>query len=370
MSLMDYTVTVISTGAALLGLITGSLGTLAVVRKQSLIGDSVSHAALPGIVLAFILTGSKSPLIFTMGAIVVGWIGTLIVQFMVRNSRLKFDTALASMLSVFFGLGLMLISYLQKTPDASQAGLEKFLFGQAATLMRQDLFLMLVMGIVAFFLVILFWNVWKVMIFNPDYAQSIGIPVKLFDALLTFIQVIAIVIGLQIVGVVLMSAMLIAPAVAARHWSDKLGHMMIIAGVIGAVSSFAGATLSTQIAGLPTGPVITISVTLAVVFSVFFASGNGMLWKYISRRSRKRELSMKLLIKSFYELSLEHEEFSHPHDISVITLRLPDKYNLAGCLERGKNDGFIGNNGDKWFLTKKGLEYARKNENGGELYES
>ncbi len=367
---MDYTVAIISIGAALLGMISGSLGTLAVVRKQSLIGDSVSHAALPGIVLAFMLTGQKTPLIFIIGAVIVGWLGTLIVQFIVRNSKLKFDTALASMLAIFFGFGLMLISYLQKSPTASQAGLEKFLFGQAATLMQKDIVMMLVLGFVAFFLVLLFWKVWKVMIFNPEYAESIGIPVRFFDALLTFIQVIAIVIGLQIVGVILMSAMLIAPAVAARHWSDKLGNMMLIAGMVGAVSSFIGANLSTQIEGLPTGPIITISVTLAVVFSVFFAARNGLIWKYFAQRSQKKELSMKLLLKSFYELAKEHEDFSHGHDISVITLRLPEKYNVSGSLERGKNNGFIGMKKDKWYLTEKGLEFAKKVENGGELYES
>ncbi|MDK2952594.1 MAG: manganese/zinc/iron transport system permease protein, partial [Kosmotogales bacterium] len=90
---MNYTLLVISFGSAILGLISGSLGTLAVVRKQSLIGDAVSHAALPGIVLAFMFTGQKNALVLIIGAIAAGWLGTLLVQFIVRNSKIKFDTA-------------------------------------------------------------------------------------------------------------------------------------------------------------------------------------------------------------------------------------------------------------------------------------
>ncbi len=367
---MNYTVIIISLGSAILGLISGSLGTLAVVRKQSLLGDAVSHAALPGIILAFMFTGQKNSLVLIVGAIVAGWLGTLLIQFVVRNSKIKFDTALATLLSVFFGFGLMLLTYLQKNPKSSQAGLDKFLFGQAATLLIEDIITMVILGSAAFIIVLLFWKVWKVLSFDIEFAESIGIPTKFFDALLTFIIVIAIVIGLQIVGVILMSAMLIAPAVAARQWTDKLGMMTVIAGIFGSISGFLGAILSVFVKNLPTGPVVVIALSAAVIISVFFARKNGIIWKYFERKGNKKELSMKILLKSFYDLSLDHEDFDHPHDLSVIYIRLPKNQNIEKCLEKTANEGFILKRGTKWSLTLKGYEFVKSDILGGEMNES
>jgi manganese/zinc/iron transport system permease protein len=367
---MNYTLLVISFGSAILGLISGSLGTLAVVRKQSLVGDAVSHAALPGIVLAFMFTGQKNALVLIIGAIAAGWLGTLLVQFIVRNSKIKFDTALATLLSVFFGFGLMLLTYLQKKPKTAQAGLDKFLFGQAATLLINDIVIMIILGLAAFIIVLLFWKVWKVISFDIEYAESIGIPTRFFDALFKFIIVIAIVIGLQIVGVILISAMLIAPAVAARQWTDKLGQMTFIAGILGAISGFFGANLSVFIDNLPTGPVVVIALSTAVLISILFAKRNGIIWKYFERKSNKREISIKILLKSFYDLSLEHKNFDHPHDLSVISIRLPKNQNIKRCMEKTEEEGLIEKKGDKWALTLKGLNYIKSDIRGGEINES
>ena len=128
----DYTLRTVALGAAVLGLSSGSLGAFAVLRGQSLLGDAISHAALPGVALAFLLTGTKAPLVLVVGAGLAGWVGTLCVMAVVRRSRVPYDAALGIVLSVFFGLGMVLLTYIQSQPNASQAGLDTFLFGQAA----------------------------------------------------------------------------------------------------------------------------------------------------------------------------------------------------------------------------------------------
>ena len=213
----DYTLRIVALGSGLLGAVSGALGSLAVLRRQSLLGDAISHAALPGIVLAYLLTGSRSTLVLVLGAAVAGWIGTLVVIGIVGRTRLKEDSALGIVLSVFFGLGLVLLTYVQKLPDAGQAGLDRFLFGQAATLLARDVAVIAGLGGIAVAIMLLGWKEIKLLAFDRAFGTSLGFRMGRVDVMLTTIIVLAIVIGLQTVGVVLMSAMVVAPAAAARH---------------------------------------------------------------------------------------------------------------------------------------------------------
>jgi manganese/zinc/iron transport system permease protein len=249
--LFDYTLRTIALGAALLGIVSGALGSFALLRRQSLLGDAISHAALPGIALAFLFTGSKSPLVLLLGAAAAGWLGTVFISLVVRNSRIKTDGAMGLVLSVFFGFGLMLLTFIQKMPTAAQAGLDKFLFGQAATLLVPDVIVMSVLGAVAIALMVVFWKEFKLLTFDPDYCATMGFSVRLLDVLLTTLIVIAIVIGLQTVGVVLMSAMVVAPAAAARQWTDRMGRMVVLAAFIGALGGVLGAVVSASSSRLP-----------------------------------------------------------------------------------------------------------------------
>lgn len=208
----DYTLRTVALGAATLGIISGTLGSYAVLRKQSLLGDAISHAALPGIALAFLLTGSKSTVVLLIGAAIAGWLATLNMLSIVQTTRIKEDSALGLVLAVYFGLGLVLLTYIQKLPIATQAGLEKFLFGQAATLLESDVITMAIVGSVTIGITMLFWKEFKLLTFDVEFGASLGLPTRRLDILLTTLLVIAIVIGLQTVGVVLMSAMVIAPA--------------------------------------------------------------------------------------------------------------------------------------------------------------
>ncbi|MEX1055707.1 MAG: iron chelate uptake ABC transporter family permease subunit, partial [Rhodothermales bacterium] len=222
----DYTLRMVAMGSATLGIVSGALGTYAVLRGQSLLGDAISHAALPGIAIAFMLTGSKTPIVLMAGAGVAGWIATLLIMSITETTRLKYDTMLGIMLSVFFGVGLVLLTFIQRQPDATQAGLDTFLFGQAAALVFNDVLTMAVLGGAALIAVGLFWKQLKILSFDPEFGRTIGLRMKSVDVLLTTLLVIAIVIGLQTVGVVLMSAMIIAPAAAGRQWTNGLGKMM------------------------------------------------------------------------------------------------------------------------------------------------
>ncbi len=287
-----YTLIIVAIGAALLGTVSGALGTYAVLRRQSLLGDAISHAALPGIALAFILTGSKTSLILILGAAIAGWIGTLIILSIVRLTRIKYDSALALVLSTFFGFGLVLLTLIQRSGNANQAGLDTFIFGQAATLLKRDVLTIGILGGIALIIVFILWKELKLLIFDEGFAASIGFPTRGLDILLTSLLVIAIVLGLQAVGAVLMSAMIVAPAVAARQWTDKLNLMVILAAGFGALAGVSGTIISSASTYIPTGPMIILCATFCVGISIAFAPKRGLISDGIRQRRNKRNLKL------------------------------------------------------------------------------
>jgi manganese/zinc/iron transport system permease protein len=286
--LFDYTLRTVALGAATLGAVSGALGVYAVLRGQSLIGDAMSHAALPGICLAYLFTQSKMPLVLMAGAAATGWLATLGVMTVVRRSRVKYDSALALVLSVFFGIGLVLLTFIQRRPDAGQAGLDTFLFGQAAALVTSDVLTMAGLGAVALAGVGLFWKEFKLLSFDEAFGQSLGLPMQAIDVGLTTLIVVAIVIGLQAVGVVLMSAMIVAPPAAARQWTDRLGVMMGLSMLFGAAAGVAGTLVSSAVPNVPTGPTIVLCAGVIVVVSLFFAPHRGLLFRWLRRETPGR----------------------------------------------------------------------------------
>ena len=256
--LHDYTFQVVALGAALLGMASGLIGSFAVLRRQSLLGDVVSHAALPGIAAVFLMTGTKDTVWLLVGALCSGLTATGFIIGVVRYSRVKFDTALALGMSVFFGLGLVLLTYVQKIPNANQA----------AVLLKSDILVIAVTGAVLLALTLLFWKEFKLLSFDPEFARSLGLPTRSLDVLLSAMTVAAIIAGLQTVGVILMSAMLVAPAVAARQWTNRLGVMVGLAALFGAVSGVAGTLASSALPKLPAGPAIVVAADVLVLISL------------------------------------------------------------------------------------------------------
>lgn len=282
----DYTLRTVALGSAVLGAVSGALGAFAVLRRQSLMGDAISHAALPGVVLAFLISGSKDILALGAGALFTAWVGTMAMVFIRRRTRIKEDTALGLVLSVFFGVGMVLLTFTQRLPNAHQAGLDRFLFGQAAALLQRDVIYMAVFGGGALLLLALLWKEFKLVSFDPEFATGLGLPVRALDVLLTTLLAVAIVLGLQAVGVVLMSAMVVAPAAAARQWTDRLGSMVLLSALFGAISGVAGTLVSSLAAGLSTGPTIVLVASFIVLLSILFAPARGLVPAALRRRAR------------------------------------------------------------------------------------
>ncbi len=360
--LSDHTLRMVAFGSAVLGATSGVLGSFAYLRRQSLLGDMVSHAALPGIAIAFLITGAKSPLVLMAGAAAAGWLASIAVRHTVDRSRVPFDSALGMALAVFFGFGLVLLSYIQKQPNAAQAGLESFLFGQAASLLRRDVVTMAVLGFAVLAVVLLLWKELKLLSFDPDFAASTGLPVRRLDGLLTLLLVAAIVIGLQTVGVVLMSAMIVAPAAAARQWSRRLGPMAMIAAAVGVVSGVAGSVASAMVGRLPTGPSIVVALSVAVVVSLFAAPRRGLLWRWLRLGRIRREPDIDPVLMHLYALSLQHEaDPSHGHPVAVLRTMSPREIDVRRSLGRLQRLGLAEDSGsDLWAPTPSGRRRAER----------
>ena len=355
----DYTLRQVAIGSAMLGIVNGVLGSFAVLRKQSLLGDGISHAALPGIALAFLLTGSKSSLALLLGAAAAGWAGTLLIMSIVKHTRVKYDSALGLVLSVFFGFGLVLLTYIQKMPVATQAGLDKFLFGQAATLLRKDVVTIGILGGVVLVFLLLFWKEFKLVSFDPDFAFSLGFPVRILDVLLTTLLVIAIVIGLQTVGVVLMSAMVVAPAAAARQWTDRLGVMVAVSGIFGALAGVSGALVSSQAARIPTGPTIVLCASAIVFFSLLLAPNRGLAWGWVREQVNRRQLQTDAVLSDLYVLAIRHREPGHGHPTEVLRTMAHGHGGVDRSLKVLKERGLVQETGSgEWALTSLGMEEA------------
>jgi ABC-3 protein len=289
----SYTFRVVALGCSLLGGISAIIGTFAVLKRESLLGDGIAHASLAGVCLAFILTGKKELTVLLLGALIIGVICILLIYFIQLNSKVKFDSSIALMLSTFFGLGLVLLTYLKTVPGAKKAGLNRFIFGQASTLILRDIYFITSVGLILLILVLIFWKEIKISIFDKDYAKTLGINSDRIRLLVSIMIVINVITGIQVAGVVLMTSMLVAPSVAARQWSDKLSVVVLLGSIFGIISGFIGTSISTINVELPTGPLIILSLSLFVLVSLLF-SPRGIIKRYINIRRRNKEIINKM----------------------------------------------------------------------------
>lgn len=282
----DYTLRNVALGSAVLGIVSGVLGCFAVLRRQGLMGDALSHAALPGVCIAYMLTGSKASITLMIGAAIAGWIGMLIILQITRRTKIDPGSALGIVLTVFFGFGIVLLTVISKGNDANQAGLDKFLFGQAAALVTEQVVTMAVVGGMALLVVWVLFKEFKLLSFDPEFAGTLGLRTNVLGGLLTGLLVAAIVIGLNTVGVILMSAMLVAPAAAARQWTHSLSKMIGLSATFGAAAGIAGAIVSVLEKDVPTGPAIVVILGVIVIVSLLFGSAQGLAWDWMRRRKK------------------------------------------------------------------------------------
>lgn len=345
----------ITLGTAILGAICGMLGSFAVLRKQSLLGDAISHAALPGIAIAFLIMGAKDSNVLLLGALVSGLIGTFWIRGITTKTHLKSDTALGLILSLFFGFGMLLLTFIQKQPNANQAGLDTYLFGQAATLLEKDVWLMAIVAGICLLVLLVFWKEFKILLFDADYTKTLGFNTRFIDILITTFIVITIVLGLQTVGVILMSAMLLAPAAAARQWTNSLSVMIVLAAIFGAFSGVVGTGISASHSNLPTGPVIVLVAAGIVAISFIFSPQRGLLFREIRFRKNRNNIKMHKTLAFMYDIAKTHANISHPHAIKILN-------NFQGFSKKSLKEledlKYVKIHKQQWSLTQEGFEKA------------
>jgi manganese/zinc/iron transport system permease protein len=327
LSLRDFNTRVVVLGTMLLGLAGGLIGTFLLLRRRALVADAVSHATLPGIGLAFLImvaaggTGKSLPGLL-LGALVSGLLGMGLLLLLGRVSRLKEDTALGVVLSVFFGLGVAILGVIQKMSRGHAAGLESFIYGKTASMLASDATSMAVAAAVILVASVLLFKELSLLCFDPEFASTQGWPVGRLDALMMALVVAVTVIGLQSVGLILVVALLLIPAASARFWTDHLPAMTRISAGIGAVSGFAGAVLSALVPRLPAGAIIVVVASGAFVVSLVFGKARGMLGRVVSAVRFNDAVARQHLLRGLYELGAE------PHTVD------PDR--RAGGVPRGQ----------------------------------
>lgn len=353
---IDYPVIIALIGTGLIGITSGIISCYSVLKEQSLLGDAIAHAALPGLCIAFLLTLNKHPIILLAGAISAGLIGTLLISTIIQKSILKEDTALGIILSVFFGFGTLLLTMIQKIPTARQSGLDTYLFGNASSMLASDIAMMGLLSVMIIAITILCWKEFKCLIFDGDFFLTQGFSKTKSDIILTILTVVTIIIGLQTVGVILMSAMIIAPATAAKLWQKKLGPMMLLSVTFAIISGLLGVLISSATHRLPTGPTIVTIISVIVIFSLFF-SPEGIVIQWIQKQRNKRAIRINSILINLYTLAKTHDNLCHPHNIE--TLKVLGGIPPLHLLQKLERDGLIvHHNNHDWGLTETGISKA------------
>jgi manganese/zinc/iron transport system permease protein len=349
-----HTLRTVALGGGILGLVTGALGSFAVLRQEGLLGDALSHAALPGIAIAFLISGRELTALL-IGAGIAGWLGVLLVRAIVSTTRIKQDAAMAIVLSSFFAFGLALLAYIQGRDDASQAGLKSFIFGQAAAIVERDVWTIGLVGGAALLLMLVFWKEFKLITFDMAFARANGIPTRTLDLILSTLIVVAIVLGLQLAGVILMVGLLIAPAVAARQWTRKLEQMVVLAAIFGAASGASGAVVSAIDAGMPTGPLIIVAAVLIAFLSLAFAPERGIVWSQLKQRADRRAFAAQTMMRDLYRHCCSHDNMSQPTDEAML-VKLRGAAARAGLRDLAREGLAVMEAGTtQWRLTPDGV---------------
>lgn len=340
------------------------IGTFAYLRKRALIGDAVAHSLLPGICLGFMLAGNKDLIYLFLGAFTTGWISTYLVDFIVNRSKIKQDAAIGIVLSSFFALGVVLLTFIQNNGYVEQGGLNQFLFGQAAAINKAELKIFIIIFAIIIGAIILFYRSFILVAFNADYAKSIGLPVRTIEFLITSLTVLAIASGIQALGVVLMSALIVTPAAAARFWTHKLSRMLLIAVMFSVVSGLVGAYISFAYVKTPTGPWVVIILSLITLVSFVGSTKRGILARFLKARKNKAKILQENILKAIYHY---HEERNKEDRLDlrlasaeILKVRLFDTNDLQRGLNRLMRAGFLGKTKSAYYLTTTGMSESKR----------
>lgn len=297
----DHTYRMVFFGTMTIGLVAGALGAFAYLRKQSLISDVVSHAALPGALLAFLAAvlvfgvDGRNMLGLIIGAVALGTLAALTTNIVTRVSKIRIDTAMAVALTVYFGVGMLLMRMISNGDFSGKGGIQDYLFGNASVITVADLATSIAVGALALALMLAFWKEFALRTFDPEYARVLGFRGRTVDTLMFTTIVIATVIGVKAVGLVLMVAFVVTPPAAARQWASTLPGMVVLSGTFGALGSGIGAYLSIAIDRVPTGPLIVLALFGIFVVSLLFAPRRSIVTRAVRRAQARRALKRELL---------------------------------------------------------------------------
>lgn len=319
-------------GCMLMCLGAGLIGVVAFLRKQSLLGESLSHASYPGVILGVIFAGALAlteendtglSFFILTGAFVSSLLGLRLIELLVNKCQVKADAALCFILSIFFGIGLTLASHIQFTYTNLYKQVQAYLYGQAATMTDVNILIYGILSSVILFSILFYYKELQTITFDRVYAISLGIPVKALDSLVFLLIVLAVVIGIRSVGVVLMSAMLIAPASAARQFTNKFSVMLVLSGFFGVLSGFLGNYLSVEMTNLlanyypttrlalPTGPMIVIVASLICLLSLLLAPERGLFWRLVRIAGFRYRCMCENLLKTMWRYGPDEELTFH-----------------------------------------------------------
>ncbi len=354
---LSFNTLVVVIGCMFIGAAAGLIGVFAFLRKQSLIGDALAHAALPGVCVAFLLTGTKDPFVILAGAVASCWLGALAVEGLTRYTRCKADSALGMVLSLFFAVGILLLTNIQKSGDAAQAGLDKFLFGQAAGLLQGDVYVFSGIAALLCIVVVVAHKELKAVTFDPDFAQVLGLPRRFTELLIATLIVLAVAIGLQAVGVVLMAALLVTPPAAARYWTERLGVMLALSAAFGAFSGVLGAWVSALSPRMPTGPWMVVAVTAVFVVSLVAAPRRGVagrVWRHLRYR---RKIANENVLRTLYRMGEDRHDWLGYYPLpDLLRYRNMSPLRMRRTLRRLERDGLVAEDHEGLYgLTDSGL---------------
>jgi manganese/zinc/iron transport system permease protein len=306
-TLQDYNTRMVMLGTGLLGAAAGVIGVFLLLRKRALLGDAISHATLPGVCMAFLIGvanggSGKSMWMLLLGAAVTGLLGGLAILGLRQFRRIKEDAALGIVLSIFFGLGILLLTLIQQIPDGHAAGLEGFIYGKTASMIAEDAMLIASVTGCVLLVALLLYRPLQLLCFDEGYAASQGWPVLWLDGLLMALVVAITIVGLQAVGLIMMIALLVIPAAASRFWTHQLPKMLPLSAVLATLSCLVGATISAITPRVPSGAAIVLIAVGTFLVSMFFGKARGIYWNWLRNWKLKSSYDREHLLRDLYEL--------------------------------------------------------------------
>ncbi len=316
-----YNTSIVLAGVIALGIGGGVIGVFSFLRKRALISDAISHATLPGIAIAFLIgialggTGRNLALLMA-GAATTGVIGVLSVQWIRDYTRLPEDTAIGTVLSVFFGLGIVLLSHIQTLEAAGQAGLNSFLLGSTAALTAGEAQLIGGASLLTILIALLLLKEFGAVAFDEGFAAAQGWRIARLDLAMIGLLLAIVAIGLKTVGLVLIIALVIIPPASARFWTEKLGRLVALSGLFGGLAGWTGGSLSALLPDMPAGAVIVLAAATIFAFSLMFAPRRGVIGWAV------RRLKMRLRAASVRGLLAMADGYLPPDGLSYQVIRL------------------------------------------------